>query len=225
MRNPDRRGPLNPPHGRFNPRVEAPNPRVATPNPQVRRSNPPVAPPNPRVERSSPPVERSNPRVKPFSPRVRPFNPPVAPPTSVLGSLAQPSRRPTPCPHALFLATGTVLLLSALALQPAAAQPAAANAADIAGQVMQALGGKEAWDATHYLRFTFAGRRTHHWDKWTGRHRLEGQTPEGKKYVVLHNLNTRQGTSGWTARRPRERRSRSGSTGRTGPGSTTPTGC
>ena len=95
-------------------------------------------------------------------------------------------------PRAL-LATGTVLLLSALALQPAAAQPSAANAADIAGQVMQALGGKEAWDATHFIRFTFAGRRTHHWDKWGGNHRLEGQSPEGQKYVVLHNLNTRQG--------------------------------
>lgn len=86
-----------------------------------------------------------------------------------------------------LLAIGTVLLLCAI---PAAAQP---SAADVAGQVMQALGGKEAWDATHFLRFTFAGRRTHHWDKWSGNHRLEGQTPEGQKYVVLHNLNTRQG--------------------------------
>ena len=58
---------------------------------------------------------------------------------------------------------------------------------------MQALGGKEAWDNTHFLRFTFASRRTHHWDKWSGNHRIEGQTPEGQKYVVLHNLNTRQG--------------------------------
>lgn len=88
------------------------------------------------------------------------------------------------------LVTGTVLLLSVLAAFPASAQP---TAADIAGQVMQALGGKEAWDNTHFLRFTFAGRRTHHWDRWTGRHRLEGQSPEGQKYVVLHNLNTRQG--------------------------------
>ena len=62
----------------------------------------------------------------------------------------------------------------------------------IADQVMQALGGKEAWDQTRFLRFTF-GRRTHNWDKWTGRHRIEGQTQDGKKYLVLHNLNTRQG--------------------------------
>lgn len=86
-----------------------------------------------------------------------------------------------------LLATATLLLLSALTLQ---AQP---SASEVAGQVMQALGGKAAWDTTRFLRFTFAGRRTHHWDKWSGRHRLEGQSPEGQKYVVLHNLNTRQG--------------------------------
>jgi hypothetical protein len=88
-----------------------------------------------------------------------------------------------------LLATGTILALALTAL-PASAQP---SAKDVAGQVMQALGGKEAWDATHFLRFTFAGRRTHHWDKWTGRHRLEGQSQDGHKYVVLHNINTHQG--------------------------------
>ena len=74
-------------------------------------------------------------------------------------------------PPRALLATGITLLLSAMTFQPALAQP---SAADVAGQVMQALGGKEAWDATHFLRFTFAGRRTHHWDKWSGNHRLEG---------------------------------------------------
>lgn len=90
------------------------------------------------------------------------------------------------------LVTGFILLFSALtaSAQTASAQP---TAADVAGQVMQALGGKEAWDATRFLRFTFAGRRTHHWDKWSGRHRLEGQSPEGQKYVVLHDLNSREG--------------------------------
>ena len=60
---------------------------------------------------------------------------------------------------------------------------------------MKALGGKQAWDNTHYLRFTFAGRRTHCWDKWTGRHRVEGQDQDGKKYVVLENINTKEGTA------------------------------
>lgn len=63
----------------------------------------------------------------------------------------------------------------------------------IAGEVMEALGGEEAWNSTRFIRFTFAGRRTHHWDKWTGRHRLEGTSPEGEHFVVLHNLQDRQG--------------------------------
>jgi hypothetical protein len=99
--------------------------------------------------------------------------------------------------------TGSILLLS-LALSPLAlpAQTAPAPAAPAAGtpsakqvadQVMQAMGGKAAWDNTHFLRFTFAGRRTHHWDKWTGRHRVEGQGQDGKKYVVLENINTHEG--------------------------------
>jgi hypothetical protein len=93
--------------------------------------------------------------------------------------------------HRILLATLMALCLAgALSAQTAAPAP---GASDVANQVMQALGGKEAWDNTHFLRFTFAGRRTHHWDKHTGRHRVEGQTPEGKKYVVLENINTHQG--------------------------------
>src|SRR5262245_25883368 len=65
----------------------------------------------------------------------------------------------------------------------------------VADKVMKALGGKEAWDKTHYIHFTFAGRRTHWWDKWTGRYRVEGQNKEGKKYVVLENINTKEGTA------------------------------
>lgn len=88
-------------------------------------------------------------------------------------------------------------ILSFLAIAVLAASNLAAQSTpspeSIADQVMQALGGKEAWDQTRFLRFTFAGRRTHNWDKWTGRHRIEGQTQDGKKYLVLHNLNTRQG--------------------------------
>jgi len=99
-----------------------------------------------------------------------------------------------------FVVTGS--LLFALLLAPLAANageppvaPSANNpsAGAIADQVMNALGGKQAWDSTHYLRFTFAGRRTHHWDKWTGRHRVEGTGQDGKKYVVLENINTHEG--------------------------------
>jgi hypothetical protein len=81
---------------------------------------------------------------------------------------------------------------------PAAAQAegqADARAVEVAERVLQALGGREAWDATRFIRFEFAGRRTHHWDKHTGRHRLEGRTQEGKPYVVLHNVVTREGAA------------------------------
>lgn len=94
--------------------------------------------------------------------------------------------------RSIRLRSAPLLLICGLVLAalPAAAQP---TADQIAGQVLEALGGKEAWDQTRFIRFSFAGRRTHHWDKWTGRHRLEGQTPEGKPYVVLSNLNTKEG--------------------------------
>lgn len=93
-------------------------------------------------------------------------------------------------PRSIFRLAAPLLVSALIFAFPAAAQPSAEQVAD---QVMQALGGKDAWDATRFLRFTFAGRRTHHWDKWTGRHRVEGQTQEGQRYVVLHNINTRQG--------------------------------
>lgn len=91
-------------------------------------------------------------------------------------------------------ASAILFLLLTLALLPGQVQAQSTpTAGQVADRVMQALGGKEAWDATRFLRFTFAGRRTHHWDKWTGRHRLEGQSPEGQRYVVIQNLNTKQG--------------------------------
>ncbi len=89
--------------------------------------------------------------------------------------------------------TGSLLIAAlALAPQPGSAQPTAQSVADSA---QKALGGKEAWDNTHYLHFTFAGRRTHWWDKWTGRHRVEGDNKEGKHYVILENVNTKEGTA------------------------------
>jgi len=94
------------------------------------------------------------------------------------------------------MVTGLVTssILSTFFLLPlAAAAQGTPSPTAIADQVMTAMGGKKAWDDTHYLRFTFAGRRTHHWDKWTGRHRLEGTGQDGKKYVVLENINTHQG--------------------------------
>jgi hypothetical protein len=98
------------------------------------------------------------------------------------------------------LGSGAVAALAALAIalaavpSPAAAAEGTSPSLDaVVDHVTQALGGKKAWDDTHYVKFSFAGRRTHWWDKWTGRHRVEGSTREGQKYIVLENLNTREG--------------------------------
>ena len=74
--------------------------------------------------------------------------------------------------------------------QPDHSDPKALATAD---QVMAAMGGKTNWDNTRYLRFTFFGFRTHYWDKWTGRYRVEWKSREGDAYVVLMNLNTKEG--------------------------------
>jgi hypothetical protein len=93
---------------------------------------------------------------------------------------------------------GLALALAAVASLGAptalgAADPRAPTADSVADHLLHALGGQAAWDGTHYLKWTFAGRRTHWWDKYTGRHRVEGATKEGQKYVVLDNLNTHEG--------------------------------
>jgi len=88
------------------------------------------------------------------------------------------------------------LLIAAFALAPLAGSAQdAPSAQSVAERVQKALGGKEAWDNAHFIHFTYAGRRSHWWDKWSGRHRVEGQTKEGQKYVVLENISTKEGTA------------------------------
>ncbi len=81
-------------------------------------------------------------------------------------------------------------------------QSSDSRAKAVADRVLEALGGKDAWDRTHFLRFGFGGMRdgkwsgrTHHWDKWTGRYRVEGTTRDGKPFLTLMNLNTKQGSA------------------------------
>ncbi len=101
-----------------------------------------------------------------------------------------------------------VLALAATAADAPAAEP---KALALATQVMQALGGDEAWRRTRFLRFDFAveseGKivmsRSHYWDKWNGRYRVEGKTKEGKPFLVLMNLNSREG-SAWQDGKPAE---------------------
>lgn len=103
----------------------------------------------------------------------------------------------------LVLAGG--LAPAAVLSQSPAFDPARSNAKSmaIADQVLQALGGSDAWQQTRFLRFDFGveaeGKlrppRSHWWDKYTGRYRLEGKTPEGDPYLVLMNVNTKEGSA------------------------------
>lgn len=63
---------------------------------------------------------------------------------------------------------------------------------EVADRVMNALGGSAAWNETHFLRFTVAGR-SHLWDKFASRDRVEGKTEAGETYVAVVDLQSRQG--------------------------------
>ncbi len=86
------------------------------------------------------------------------------------------------------------LILAALLPLSSFAEERDAKAVKLAHNVLETMGGEEAWQGTRFLRFNFFGFRLHHWDRYTGRHRLEGKSREGDSYVVLHNINTRQGS-------------------------------
>jgi hypothetical protein len=120
---------------------------------------------------------------------------------------SDPVKPPTRPAAVLILALGASWG-AGLAATPAAAQEGTADdarAQELADRVMEALGGQEAWDATRYVVFDFAGRRTHWWDRYTGRHRLEGTTREGESYLVLEDVDDR-GEAGraWFQGKPAE---------------------
>lgn len=85
--------------------------------------------------------------------------------------------------------------LLALTAPGASAETPASDpkAVALAERTLEAMGGRQAWESTRYLRFNFFGFRLHHWDRYTGRHRLEGKSREGVAYVVLHNVIDRSG--------------------------------
>ena len=59
-----------------------------------------------------------------------------------------------------------------------------AKAIQIADEVMQAMGGRQHWDDTHYIVWNFFGRRKLFWDKYTGDVRIESG-----KDIYLVNIN------------------------------------
>ena len=66
----------------------------------------------------------------------------------------------------------------------------------LADSIMEAMGGRAAWDQTRYLSWHFFGRRQHWWDRHTGDVRIEGEDGEGDaklSYVLLANVERKSG--------------------------------
>lgn len=61
----------------------------------------------------------------------------------------------------------------------------------IADQVMEAMGGRQAWDQTRYLKWNFFNSRRHIWDKETGELIIEGISDT---FDIRMNLKTNSGS-------------------------------
>lgn len=97
--------------------------------------------------------------------------------------------------HRFFASLLACIVLAAILLPtPATAvEPGSdAKAIALAEATVEAMGGQDAWNATHHICFTFVHRRHHCWDKYTGDHRMSLED-EGKQIVVLQNVNRREG--------------------------------
>jgi hypothetical protein len=110
-----------------------------------------------------------------------------------------------PSLRAVLVLTAIALLSLRCARTEAPTSGSDPKAVAIADQVMQALGGKAAWDKLTGLRWTFEvsvndtvrpGRR-HAWNKMDGWHRVEGQR-KGVPFVLVQQLNTANGKA-WMA--------------------------
>lgn len=78
--------------------------------------------------------------------------------------------------------------LSILRLQ--AQEASDPKAIEIADKVMEAMGGKKAWDETRHITWNFFGARRLTWDKWTGNVRIDNLRDNS---VILMNINTETG--------------------------------
>lgn len=100
-------------------------------------------------------------------------------------------------PYALLLALLTSTIFKASAIPgPQATEKRDAQALRIERRMMEALGGREAWQRTRYLEFDWIVarpgrpevRRSHRWDRWSGDYRLEAPAGEDPM-VALFNVN------------------------------------
>lgn len=64
------------------------------------------------------------------------------------------------------------------------------KAVQIADEVMNAMGGRKAWDNTHLIAWNFFGARKLVWDKWTGTVRIDNLKDD---QTVLLNVNNDKG--------------------------------
>ena len=95
-----------------------------------------------------------------------------------------------------MLVVGIVAMAGSTATAGAASDP---KALEIAGTVMDKLGGQQSWDGTRFVKWNFFGRRTHYWDKGTGNIRIESPAGAGRdgerrpERLILMNVRTKQG--------------------------------
>ena len=86
-----------------------------------------------------------------------------------------------------LLTTGSALAQHNPPMEEFDAEGSDPEAIAIADRVMEHLGGRDAWDRTRYLTWSFFGD-DQVWDKWTGRFRWQEDS-----VVVLMNINTMAG--------------------------------
>jgi len=83
----------------------------------------------------------------------------------------------------------------------ASARARDAKADAVGKEFISALGGEGAWDKARQLKFDFVvdregktlARFSHAWDRYTGDYRVSGTDKTGAPFVVLFNVNTKQG--------------------------------
>lgn len=113
------------------------------------------------------------------------------------------------------LRLGRVLVLSCLIVVGAAQKPAATGerrdprAVSVAEAVERTMAPNGGWEKIAGLRFSFTvvkdGKTLksyeHLWDTRSGRYRVEGEGPEGGRFIVLFDVNTRHGDA-WMMMEP-----------------------
>lgn len=66
----------------------------------------------------------------------------------------------------------------------------------LADEVMEAMGGRKAWDNTRIIQWTFFGSRTLTWDKWEKRARIESHRSDFKAVLIWMIFQGRSGKTG-----------------------------